>query len=103
MIIHIDARDPDPVSLIESDDFTRFHITLAGDQEPRLPEIVDRCGLGRMTVDGDVAVRTDALRSLAGNRSPEWHRKLDSMLAHAASRGWMPDSDHVQAHCERVG
>ena len=102
MIIRISAEHEPTVWLHEPEDFTSFHVELVGIDEKELPQIVAASGLGSATADGHINVHVTALKGLAGERDDGWLAGLDAMLRYAGSKGWMPDNEHVRAHCERV-
>ena len=103
MFLRITVGSDEPVTLHEADDFGRFHVEVVGMDAIQLRTTVEQHHLGRVA-DGDhVDVRVAALSTLAGPRGPEWDTQFASMLSYAGSKGWMPDTEHVRAHCEWVG
>ena len=82
MIIDVDlSQVPPAVSLLEPDDFTAFKLVARGAHA-----FVDR----------------STLRALAGERAQDadWLRRLDEMLAYAASKGWADEAGATRAHIE---
>jgi hypothetical protein len=102
MFLRIRASEDSPVTLEEPDDFTRFHVEVVDLDVENLRHEVDRSGIGYVTTEGDVAVAVAAIRLLVGNRSPRWDVGFDRMVTFARSKGWMPDHEHIRAHCVRA-
>jgi hypothetical protein len=102
LIIRITAGPDHPLTLLEPDDFQRFCVEVVDVDNAHLHAMVQHHGLGRMAADNHLDIRITALTALAGPRTKDWHDRLASMLRYAASKGWMPDADHVRAHCEWV-
>jgi hypothetical protein len=91
-----------PASLEEQEDFGRFHVEVSGLDGDALRRHLARHRLGRVAADDHVDVRVSVVESLATAPSPAWAQKFAAMLAYARSHGWMPDEDHIRAHCVRV-
>ena len=94
------AIGPDAVTLLEPDDFTRFHVTLTGLDRAAADAVLRSQNAGSVADDALVAV--SALRSWSGRAGDDdWNAGLDAMLAYAASKGWLSeDGSQIQAHVE---
>jgi hypothetical protein len=82
VIIEVDLRAVPPgLALLEPDDFTSFTLRARGRHS----------FIGRET-----------LLALAGDRAldPPWVKQLDTMLAYAASQGWVDEAGATRAHIE---
>ncbi len=95
-----DAEGPE---LVESADFTRFHVAVRGRGDAgTLDEALRASDVGSVDGDGEAMVRVDAVRRLAGPAVDEaWEQGLAAMLDYARSKGWTSDDGTVvRAHVE---
>jgi hypothetical protein len=104
VLIVIDLSEA-AVSLRQPDEFTRFSVALAGEDdaaEGDLARVVETSGLGRLAADGEhVVVDPVALRALAGPAADEaWDEGFAGMCAYAAGKGWVEPDGGVLAHIE---
>jgi hypothetical protein len=95
------ARDQ-AVSLHEVSELQRLHVEVAVLDERALQSAVQRHGLGQVHDEGDIDLRVATLRQLAGDQDEQWVAAFADMLGYAQSKGWMPDAEHVRAHCVHV-
>ena len=68
-----------------------------------LAEALRQSKMGEVQPDGSALVDPDGVRRLAtaGNQLPDdWDAEFASMLAYAASRGWIADDGSIRAHVE---
>lgn len=99
--VHL-AATPPSVTLEEPNDTTRFHVSVAGAQDPaRLAEVLAGGDVGWLAGE-DAFVRIDTLRSLAAGRVDEtWPSEFEKMVEYARGKGWLDDAgDAIQAHVE---
>ena len=100
MFVRISATQNPPATLEEHDDFGRFHVEVSGLDQQGLQVQLARHHLGRLAEDADhVDLRASVVESLAGTTSQAWREQFVAMLDYAQSHGWMPDEDHIRAHC----
>jgi hypothetical protein len=95
------------------DDFAHFAVRVApaaarvasagsgGEDADRLAAIVASTGVGAVGGTGDVFVRPEAVRALAGAAAGEvWGAGFAKMCEYAVSKGWVDDAGRIQAHVE---
>jgi len=103
MYVKVDlAQAPPAVTLEEPEDVQRFQVTVVGGDSVRMlfGALVDAAA-GRLEGD-DAWIAVDAVRRMAGGRvGPDWDEKLDGMLAHARTNGWLDENGNaIRAHVE---
>ncbi len=98
--------------LVAPDDVAHFAVrvvTSAGAVAPdgpsgdadRLAAVVASTGVGAVGGTGDVFVRPEAVRALAGTAAgEEWGAAFAKMCEYAVSKGWVDDAGRIQAHVE---
>lgn len=100
MIVHTDVRTG-RVTLEQPDDFTAFHVAVAGGavSDDRLAAAL--APHGRLE-DDHAWVEVEAVRALAGEAATaEWQTAFDAMLDYARSKGYLDESgDAIRAHLE---
>ena len=105
--------DTSTAELAEPDDFARFAVRVAptaagvrpdgfgGKDADRLAAVVASTGVGAVGGPGDVLVRPEAVRALAGTAAgEEWGAAFVEMCEYAVSKGWVDDAGRIQAHVE---
>ena len=94
------AIGPDSVTLLEPDDFTRFHVTVTGLDRAAADALLRRQDAGSVADDALVAV--SALRAWSGRAGDaDWNAGFSRMLGYAGSKGWLSsDGSQIQAHIE---
>jgi hypothetical protein len=99
VLIVIDLSEA-AVSLRQSNEFTRFSVTVEGEGD--LARVVEQSGLGRLAADGEhMVVDPLALRALAGPAADgAWDEGFAGMCAYAARKGWVEPDGGVLAHIE---
>jgi hypothetical protein len=93
------------VSVVEPDDFSRFHVEAAGLSASDFQRLVARSGALLPHEDEQhVWIGIDFLREqLDTARHPERSARLEGMVAYASRKGWVNDrGSHVAAHVENV-
>ncbi|MGY4098822.1 hypothetical protein ACW2Q0_04535 [Nocardia sp. R16R-3T] len=96
---------PDGFSIADADDFTSFHIDAGGLSHSRFVELLGRSGEVTVHERSDHAwVHLDFLHDELGTSHDDMRRrKLEEMLAYAASKGWLNESEtHVAAHVVNI-
>jgi hypothetical protein len=99
MELMISATASASPTLVAGDDFANFKVVVHnGAQERQRPELGS---IGHWVDDDHVAVFTEAVRRLAGDRAAtaEWGKGFSAMLGYAESKGWIAD-DAIRAHVE---
>ncbi len=109
--------DASTAELAVPDDFAHFAVRVAPaaagaasgaggpDRVGRAPTGWPRCvastGVGAVGGTGDVFVRPEAVRALAGASAGEaWGAGFAKMCEYAVSKGWVDDAGRIQAHVE---
>jgi hypothetical protein len=97
MIVAVHCAPEEPKAMLQdARNFKQFHVTVTGDRAA-LAEAVTAASVGR--VDGDHVWVDRSWLEGQGPADEEWRQGLDSMLAFAASKGWMSeDGRAVRAH-----
>jgi hypothetical protein len=95
------VSNPPAVSLLESDDCTRFDVVVHGSADADLlGRVLVGDGIGRIEED-EALVSVAAVRRLAGSVSEKWEADFLAMLEYARSRGWLADDGlDIRAHVE---
>lgn len=101
MIVHTDLRSG-RITLEQPDDFTAFHVAVAGG------DVADERLAGALAphgrLEGDHAwIEVDAVRALAGEAATTeaWQAGFDAMVDYARSKGFLDGSgDAIRAHLE---
>jgi hypothetical protein len=109
------AASPPTVSLAEPGDCGRFHVAAHAPDDAAADDVARRAVLdraldaalrahdvGSLAGDDHAAIAVDAVRRLAaGAVGAGWDEDFGSMLAYAASKGWMSeDGRAIRAHVE---
>ena len=116
IVVDLDASTAE---LAVPDDFAHFAVRVApaaagvasggsagsagsgGEDTDRLAAIVASTGVGAVGGTGDVFVRPEAVRALAGATAGEvWGAGFAKMCEYAVSKGWVDDAGRIQAHVE---
>jgi hypothetical protein len=103
MYVRIEGVAPPKVTVVEPDDFTRFHLDIACFEVEAANHALEQLDVGYIS-DGRVGwVAVAAIPRLAGpSLSAEWGDGYDRMIAFAKSKNWISDDDLlIQAHIER--
>ncbi|MGW2889972.1 hypothetical protein ACWDDN_32620 [Streptomyces griseoruber] len=99
MFVRIADAPERPLSRVNSDDFGRSRIEVAGLGTARLlPRARSAGSGGRPTRITSVSGRPRCRARRTPRRAVT--TKLDSTRRLAESSGWTPDADHVRAHCK---
>jgi hypothetical protein len=110
IIVDLDASTAE---LAAPDDFAHFAVRVApaaagagpagsgGKDIDRLVAVLASTGVGGVGGTGDVFVRPEAVRALAGVPAGEaWGAGFAKMCEYAVSKGWVDDAGGIQAHVE---
>ena len=72
-----------------------------GEGADRLAVVLASTGAGAVGGTGDVFVRPEAVRALAGASAGEaWGAGFAKMCEYAVPKGWVDDAGRIQAHVE---
>jgi hypothetical protein len=95
----------DGLSVVDAEDFSRFHVDAAGLSPNDFERLVSRSGAVLPHEDArHLWIRIDFLREqLDITRHPDRLTGLEGMLGYASSKGWVNDEgSHVAAHVENL-
>jgi hypothetical protein len=99
MIVRVDlAAAPPEVTLEDPSDCGRFHVSVVGGGDRA--HVV--AALGGPSIDDDVWVPVERVRSLAAGRvAAGWDDEFSAMLIYAETKGWLSaDGKAIRAHVE---
>ena len=98
MIVAVDLEAGASVS--EPEDLTSFHVVSASGDDAVVGAAMGEAG--HPAGDGDVWVSASWIKQEVASRvSDTWSASFDSMMAYAASKGWLSDGGHhIKAHIE---
>jgi hypothetical protein len=99
MIVRVTGTEESPaVGLTEPDEFTRLHVEAPADLSAgALGSVLAAGQAGELSEDGEsVLLSVEWLRSGTDDTAG-----FDAMIAYAATKGWLPRPDVVQAHIVR--
>jgi hypothetical protein len=101
MVVEVDI-ERGMVTVTGPDDFTRFHMSVRGEQDAaRLDAVLRATATGACDEPSDATVRVDAVRRMAGRTNSKWKADFTAMLDFAGSKGWLTDDGGaIRAHVE---